>query len=268
MAQLGRRARQRRARELILGTIALVLVVAAVLLAVYYARSRPADLDKESLCPANGPTGHYVLLVDTTDPLSFTQKEAFKVTLRELVEKRIPEGYLLSVFVLGEDFKDGAKPIAELCNPGSGQNKSDLTENIRQLNKQYRERFLDPLLKHSEALLAAEPAKFSPIFEMVQLVAINGFRKHDVKGPRRLVIMSDMLHNTPQFSMYKGVPDYSAFASSSYGQKAQLEMRGVDVEIHYLMNSPQLQTKRNLKFWEDYFDKAGARIVAVRPLEG
>jgi len=42
----------------------------------------------------------------------------------------------------------------------------------------------------------------------------------------------------------------------------------VEVELHYLMNAPQLQTKRNLKFWEDYFNKAGARIVAVRPLEG
>ena len=77
-----------------------------------------------------------------------------------------------------------------------------------------------------------------------------------------------MLHNTPQLSMYKGHVDYPAFASSTYGQKAQLELRGVEIEIHYLMNTPELQTKRNLKFWEDYFEKAGARIVAVRPLEG
>jgi hypothetical protein len=268
MAQLGRRARQRRTRELILGTLGFIAVAAIVLGGLYYAKSRPKSLDKESLCPANGPTGHYVLLVDRTDPLSFTQMEAFKVTLRELVEKRTAEGYLLSVFVLGADFKEGAKPIAELCNPGSGQNKSDLTENVRQLKKQYQERFLDPLLKQSDALLATEPAKFSPILEMMQLVAINGFRKHNVKGPRRLIVMSDMLQNTPQYSMYKGTPDYSTFASSSYGQKAQLELHGVEVEVHYLMNSPQLQTKRNLKFWEDYFDKAGARIVAVRPLEG
>ena len=268
MPQLGRRARQRRTREIAFGALAILLVLCVVSGVTYFLVSRPAGLDKVTLCPANGPTGHYVLLVDKTDPLTFTQKEAFTVTLRELIEKRIPEGYLLSVFVLGEDFKENAKPLVELCNPGTGQDKSELTANLRQLKRQYQERFLDPLFRQSDALLAAQSAKFSPIFEMMQLVAINGFRMHSIKGERRLIVMSDMLHNTPQLSMYKGHVDYPAFASSTYGQKAQLELRGVEIEIHYLMNTPELQTKRNLKFWEDYFEKAGARIVAVRPLEG
>jgi hypothetical protein len=268
MAQLGRRARQRRSNELIFGTLGFLLFLGIIGGVAYYMMSRPAGLDKGSLCPASGPAGHYVLVVDKTDPLTFTQKEAFAVVLRDLVEKRVPEGYLLSVFVLGEDFKENAKPLIERCNPGSGRDKSEFTENLRQLEKQYQEGFLEPLLKQSDALLATQPAKFSPIFEMMQLVAINGFRKHDVKGERRLVVMSDMLQNTTQFSMYKGPVDYAAFASSPYGQKAHLDLQGVEVEIHYLMNSPQLQTRRNQKFWEDYFDKAGARIVAVRPLEG
>jgi hypothetical protein len=268
MAQLGRRARQRRNREVFLGTLAILVVLCVVGGATYFLMSRAAGLDKQTLCPATGPTSHYVLLVDTTDPLTFTQKEAFKVTMKELIEKRVPEGGLLSVFVLGEDFKENAKPLVELCNPGNGRDKSELTSNLRQLDKQYQERFLEPLLKQSEALVATQPAKASPIFEMMQLVAINGFRKHDIKGERRLVVMSDMLQNTPQFSMYKGPVDYPAFATSTYGQKAQLELRGVKVEIQYLLNTPQLQTRRNMQFWEDYFDKAGARVVAVRPLEG
>lgn len=268
MTQIGRRARQRQTKAIALGTLAILFVVGVVAGVTYFMMTRPESLDKVTLCPAKGPTGHYVLLVDQTDPLTFTQKEAFTVTLKELVEKRIPVGYLLSVFVLGENFKDNAKPLVELCNPGTGQDKSEFTANIGQLKRQYQDGFLSPLLNQSEALMALQPAKSSPIFEMMQLVAINGFRKHDVKGEQRLIVMSDMLHNTPQFTMYKGPVDYPSFASSTYGQKAQLELRGVKVEIHYLMNTPQLQTKRNLKFWEDYFDKAGARIVTVRPLEG
>jgi hypothetical protein len=225
-------------------------------------------LDKQSLCPASGPIGHYVLLVDKTDPLTFTQNEAFTVILRELVEKRIPEGYLLSVFVLGEDFKETAKPLIERCNPGNGRDKSEFTENVRQLNKQYQEGFLEPLLEQSNALVATQPAKYSPIFEMMQLVAINGFRSHDVKGERRLVVLSDMLQNTAQFSMYKGTVDYATYASTPYGQKTQLELRGVKVEVHYLMNRPDIQTKRNLNFWEEYFEKAGAKLVSARALEG
>ena len=267
MAKLGRRAKQRRTMEIIFGILAFLVVGAIVSGAAYYMSTGPKEL-MPNMCPSDGPKGHYVLLVDKTDPLTFIQKQAFSVILNELVEKRVPEGFLLSVFVLGEDFKENAVPLVDLCNPGNGSGKSEFTSNLQRLRKQYEERFVGPLLKQSDALLSTQSAKYSPIFEMLQLVGINAFRKHDVKGERRLIVMSDMLHNTTQFSMYKGPADYGAFAESSYGKKMQLELHDVDVELHYLMNTPQLQTKRNLKFWEDHFSKAGARIVAVRPLEG
>jgi len=268
MAKLGSRREQRRSNEIILIVLALLVVLVVVVGTAYFIMTRAEGLDKKTLCPAKGPIGHYVLLIDKTDPLTFTQNEAFAVMLRELVEKRIPEGYLLSVFSLGEDFKETAKPLAELCNPGSGKDKSELTSNKTQLKRQYQDRFIDPLLKQSASLVGLQSAKQSPIFEMLQMVGINAFRKHDVKGEKRLIILSDMLHNTTQFSMYKGLVEYSEFTASPYGQKAQPDLHGVEVEINYLINTPQLQTKRNLKFWEDYFNKAGARIVAVRPMEG
>lgn len=268
MAQLGRRAKQRQTRDIVLGTFAFLVAIAIATGVWHYMGGRLKELNPLTLCPQDDPTGHYVLLVDKTDPLTFTQKQAFSVILRELIEKRVPEGYLFSVFVLGEDFKENAAPLVELCNPGSGAGKSEFTANLKKLRRQYEDRFVEPMLKQSEALLATQPSKTSPIVEMLQLVSINAFRKHDVKGERRLVVMSDMLHNMPQMSMYKGPADYAAFAVTDYGKRAQLELHDVEVELHYLMNTPQLQTKRNLMFWEDYFNKAGARIVVVRPLEG
>lgn len=268
MATLGKRAKQRRRNEFLLGAVIILVIAAVIAGAAYSTLSRPKGLNPETLCPADGPSGHYVLLVDKTDPLNFTQKQAFSVILKELVEKRIPEGYLLSVFALGEDFKENATPLVELCNPGDGSKKSEFDANPHKLRAQYQEKFAEPMLKLSESLVATQAAKWSPIFEMLQLVGINGYRKQGVKGERRLIIMSDMLQNTPQFTMYKGPVEYPAFSASDYGKKAQPELTDVSVELHYLMNSPQLQTKRNLKFWEDFFAKAGARIVAVRPLEG
>lgn len=268
MTKLGRRARKRRNHDLLLGATLFLVLIGIIGGIAYAIISQPQGLDTDTLCPKDGAKGHYVLLVDKTDPLTFTQKQAFSVVVHELIEKRIPEGYLFSVFVLGEDFRETAAPIAELCNPGTGAEKSEWSANLRKLRRQYEERFVGPLVKQTEALVSTQSAKTSPIFEMMQLVGINAFRKHDVRGERRLIILSDMLHNTPQFSMYRGSIDFANFATTDYGKKAQADLRGVEIEIHYLMNSPQLQTKRNLKFWEDYFDKAGARIVSVRPLEG
>lgn len=269
MAQIGKRAQQRRNWQLSVGVLLLIIVIAVVTGGmVYLATSETPILNQENLCPADGPSGHFVLLVDKTDPLTFTQKHAFMVTLRELIEKQVPKGYMLSVFVLGEDFKTTAEPIVELCNPGTGSDKSEFTANLKKLRRQYEDKFLQPLLKQIEYLVAAQPAKASPIFEMLQLIGINSFRKHDIKGERRLIIMSDMLHNTQQFSMYNDSLDFATFTSSDYGRKTQPELQGIEVELHYLINTPHLQTKRNLKFWEDYFNNAGARIVAVRLLGG
>ena len=268
MGRGGRRAAQRQSFNLIAGTLVFAFVATIIGGFAYFKLTRQAGPDQATLCPAAGPAGHYVLLIDKTDPLNFTQKQAFTELVHEVIQKKTPVGYLLSVFVLGEDFKDTAEPVIELCNPGTGEDKSEYTSNKKKAHRQYEDQFLVPLTKQAESLVATESAKASPVFEMLQMVSINSFRKHDVKGERRLIIVSDMLHNTPQMTMYRGPVDYDAFASTDYGRKVGLQMPDVKVELNVLMNSPQLQTKRNLAFWETYFNKAGARIVAVRPLEG
>src|SRR3954470_6371185 len=181
-----RAARKRHARNVTIGVVALLLFVSVLAGVAYYLSTREAGLDRQTLCPKTGPTAHIVLLVDKTDPLNFSQKEAFLRLLEELVDHRVAPGNLVSVFVLGEDFRDGAKPLVEICNPGSGEGKSELTANIVKLNAQFRQRFREPLLKQADALISTKPGKNSPIIEMLQLVSINGFRRHAVKGPRRL----------------------------------------------------------------------------------
>lgn len=268
MATRGRRARRRRTLEVALGATALIFVVLVVAGTVYYNLSRPAPSGKDTMCPATGPLGHVVLLVDKTDPLTFTQKQAYDVTLQELLTRKVPEGYLLSIFALDEDFKATAAPVFEACNPGSGAGKSEFDTNPKKLDEQFRERFLSPALSHAEALVGTQSAKSSPIFEMLQLVSINGFRKHDVKGERRLIVVSDMLQNTPKFNMYKGLTDYASFANTQYAQRVGLDMPNVVVQVHILMNSPALQTTRLVSFWESYFAKAGAQLVLVKPMPG
>jgi hypothetical protein len=268
MGRLGKRARQSNTWKLVGGVALIIAVLGIVSAGTYRALNKPAKPDVATLCPASGPTGHVVLLVDKTDPLNFTQKQAFDGLLREVLHKQTPAGYLLSVFVLGEDFTETATPVIELCNPGSAEGKSEFTSNVKRTQRQYEEKFLGPMARQAESLVALQPARQSPIFEMLQLVSINGFRRHDVKGEQRLIVVSDMLHNTTQATMYKGPLNYESFAASDYGRKVALTLPDVTVELHVLMNSPQLQTRRNLAFWEAYFSKAGARVSLVRPMEG
>ncbi len=268
MSRYGTKAKRRDTVTWVAGGALLVVTAAVIVWVIYTQVSRDPPLDKITMCPASGPRGHIVLLVDKTDPLSFTQRQAFSVSIKELVETQVPEGHLLSIFVLGEKFENSAVPLIELCNPGSDVGKSELSANLKRLRSQYEERFVRPLEDVAKALVAEEPAGASPVFEMLQLVGINGFRKHSVKGPKRLVIVSDMLHNTSQFSMYTGPADFDQYEALDYAKRSQAELKDVFVELHYLMTTPRLQTRRNLLFWERYFERAGARLSAVRRLEG
>lgn len=269
MAATTRRARERRLRQvvgtLVLGTLALVALAGVA----WFEWSRPPAADAATMCPASGPTGQVVLMVDTTDPLTFTQRRAWDVLLKDLVQRRVPRDTLLSVYAVGGDFRADAKPLVELCNPGDGSDRSELTANLQRLRAQYEQRFLQPLAAQSDALMNAAPAERSPLLEAVQLVGIDAFRRHaEVHGPRRLVILSDLLHNTPQYSMYREVPDFAAFSATDYGRHLRADLPGVDVELHVLLTAPRLQTRRQLQFWESWFDQAGARVVEVRPIEG
>lgn len=268
MKKYGRRARREESRLYLTGAVILAVGISVAAWVVHHQVTRPKPLDSLTLCPASGPVGHIVLLVDKTDPLNFTQRQAFGVSMQDLVHNRVPEGYLLSVFVLGESFEATAQPTVELCNPGSDVGKSELTANLKRLRKQYLDRFVRPLEEAAESLIADQAASASPIFEMLQLVGINGFRKHSVQGPRRLIIVSDMLQNTSEFSMYRALPDFSLFVDSPYGQRVQADLANVDVEIHYLMTQPRWQTRGHLLFWEKYLDRSGARLTEVRRVEG
>lgn len=260
--------RKKGAIQIFAGVVALFIAVAVAGSAAWLYLTRETPPDADTLCPGAGPLGHIVVLVDATDPLNFIQRQAFDAVVRDLVERKIPKGHLVSVFVLGEDFTQGAAAVIERCNPGSGVDASQLTSNVAKLQRRYHEGFELPLLKVTDGLVATSSAKASPVLEMLQLISINAFKANAVTGEKRLIIMSDMLHNTPGFSMYKSGGDFGAFSNTDYGKRSLTQLQGVAVEIHYLMNAPHLQTRRHLKFWEEYFDLAGARIVSVTPLEG
>ena len=264
-----RRAREARRDMLVIVTLT-VLVLAALGAAGYWFKG---NLDQRknpvSLCPESSkPNGHIVLLIDTTDPLTFTQKRAVKQRLEHIASKEVREGQLLSLFVFGEDYKTLPDPVFEKCNPGSAEGKSEWTANLKRIDQKYQKDYLQPLRDASEIVFADRPGAQSPIMEMLQMVAINGFRRHGIEGDLRLIVVSDMLHNTKGYSLYRGDQEFSEFRKTAYYQRIRTEFPRVKVEIDYLMHSPELQRVKNALFWEEYFDDAKAALGPINTIEG
>lgn len=261
MSARGARAR-RAAKQKTIGAVLLTLVVAVVIGVIVWKTQQP-PLPTALLCPADGPRAHIAFLVDKTDPLGFTQSKALAGLLETFASgRRVREGELLSVYALGQDFRKDSEPLFEKCNPGDGRDKSGWKDNPELWKKRFDTEFKDPILRLQEDLKALQPAAQSPIMEMIQHVGLH-FARHDVKGPRRLVILSDMLHNTTDYSMYVEEPDFGALQKRPRFQKLRAKLRGADVEILVLLNRPQIQNRRLTKFWEDYLEDAGAKLQAV-----
>lgn len=267
---MARRRKKRESSYVLMGLLLLISLFVLGGVIVYFWFSQQKDqIDKTTLCPQSGALAHTVLLIDKTDPLNFTQKQAFQVLMNNMMSEKIQQGELVSVFALGEDFTENDKPLLEICNPGDGQDKSEWTANLKRLKAQYEDRFIQPILKISNELIDVEPAKQSPIMEQIQMVSINGFQKHNIQGQKRLIIVSDMLQNSDGFSMYK-TPNFNfnAFEKLHFASKVRSYLNNVRVELIYVMSNPKLQTRGNLAFWEQFFNKANARLTEVRPLEG
>ncbi len=268
MARLSRRERAKRRRELIYGSLILVFIAMIASFLLYQFTHRSEGFDPETLCPETGPKGHYVLLVDKTDPMTFTQKTAMETLLKELVERKIPEGYLISVFVMGEDYRQTSKPLVEICNPGKGDGKSELTANLKQLKRQYNKKFINPLMQQMQSMVSTQSAKYSPIFEMLQMVSLQSFQRFPMQGERHLLLVSDLLHNTPELSLYKKLPNLEDFEASDYARRTFIDLKEVQVDLYLLFNSPQYQTDSLMEFWGAYFEKTGAKINSVTPMPG
>jgi hypothetical protein len=268
MARKSRLARGRQRSNILLGSVALLLFISVLGATAWWWNQKRNITDPKTLCPVDGPLGHNILLVDKTDPLNLAQKAAFDLLVTDLVSNKTPPGYLLSIFVLGDDFVAQTKPLVELCNPGDGKGHNELTENIKQLNRQYKDRFLSPIFDQSTQLLSIAPAQESPILEMLQMVSLNSIQKHHVDGPKTLVVLSDLLQNSKQLNMYKGMPAFQEFANTSYAHKTQINFQGVDIQIHYLQNSPILQVDKLFLFWREYFKASGSKSLDLVPLPG
>ncbi len=263
-----RRKKKERAEWLKL-VLAAIVVVPVVVWAIWFAVDKVMNkpkYDPVTACRMHGteiaPDGHVVVVIDKTDPLTTTQVDAVRVRLKRLVFDDLKPNTMLSLYVLGD--KGVEKAAFEMCKMRDGSDADSLTENERLMRKNFDEFFYRPFNRILADLMAtSHESKESPLFEVFQSVGINAFENVATHGPRRLIVYSDMLHNTKQYSLYQVKPSFENFKKTGYYQEVRPHLEGVEVELNYFANRPRFQTQANANFWRDYFRNAMADVVMV-----
>jgi len=242
----------------------LLFIVSAVLIALVGVanviwKAEPVD---ERLCPKAGPEGFALILLDLTDEITPQQASSIQTLVLDFVENAEP-GTLFSV---GRVVPEGQQQdsIVQICKPRTGEVANELYENPKLIADQYQKNFLIPIRNAVEEMTAEPSAPNSPILESLQaLVArTSGFRTLQTDGrSREVLIVSDLLQNSKNFSFYRG-DSWVSFRDRGLANEISNSLRGAAVVWLEVTRNlrPQVRDDR-FKFWKNYFDLAGVDLT-------
>jgi len=263
---MARRGRPRRGGEgwLIAGGIAMgaiALVGFGWLYSIYREGTENlVTLTPSTLCPVNGPRAFTAVLIDRTDAISEVSRADVAVKLHDLLDL-VPRYGQLELFSITATVKVPMAAELSKCNPGQGKYVDPMTGAPEMVQKTFASQFQAPLDSALSQMLALNEAPASPIMEAIQAVAVSSFSGEARRDrPKKLIIVSDLLQHSPNFSQYRDRAATFAQFQKSAGYKAvAADIRGVDVEILYLQRATQhgLQTDDHIRFWRDYFAAQG-----------
>lgn len=270
------RAAERKRKKTGQAVILLAAVALGVAFFLYYrfevvAVARP--LDSATNCPTDGnpPAAIIVVLLDTTDQLSAVQHTEVMNALTHSLDDA-PQYAEFQPFTVGPAGDSMLRPLATVCNPGSGKGASDFNSNPRQLERRWKQRFSEPLEHQLTSLLNAPSADTSPILESIQNVSASVFDSPAFDHvPKQLIIVSDMVQNTPGFSQYRQSETFDQFKHTPYYVSVRPNLDGVDVSILYLRRADETRIQgrpQHIKFWRDYFTDAGVATVNFDSVNG
>lgn len=250
----------------------IVVIIIIVVIGYYFIDSILTNnyqkIDEITLCPVNGPTSLTIIVIDRSESLKPVQQELLRKNLIEIKEA-VPRFGSLEVYTVGQTDKAVLRPEIKICNPGRAQDVSKLTANPQRLEKKWRTQFSQSLDDIFSRLVVVTNDQFSPIMETIQSVAATSLAgSHNKDLPIKLIIVSDFIQHTQQYSQYKGVDTFDKFKNNPYFKQLHTDLNGADVEMFYLLrdSSQKVQSPEHTKFWRDYFSAHHGTVVHYLPI--
>ena len=258
--------------------VAILAVVSALTIFWIKSRRERVQLDEGgTLCPEvkDGKSQIpevLVILLDSSDRLGDAQSIQVRHDL-ERARSRLAKFGRLDVYALRDAGGVLAAPVLTICNPGDGNDLSEITANPELARKRWKEEFASRVDRVLKTGIEAVEAPTSPILEAIQAAGIQTFDLPELDSVRnrRVIVVSDLLQNVPgKMSHYEEVPEFKEFSSSAYYEEVRVPLEDVKVEVLYLARTRAsgIQGLRHIEFWEAYFRSLGAELEQVTRVSG
>ena len=216
-------------------------------------------------CPVKGPYSEHVVLFDQTDTAK--DKPIVEIDARNFIERikeEVPQYSRLSIYVITNDPKGtNIEPIESVCNPGNEKNlgffeKTGITLTVKKYMENWENNFseiIDPVI---DKMMERTTSPTSPIFEMINAVSIISFKHSKSKNIHKLIIFSDFMHHTNEYSFYdKSNINIEKFKQTSYFKQILTSLRKeVDVDLYCYKRLDNFQCGTEIEtFWNKYFQE-------------
>lgn len=215
------------------------------------------------------------ILLDPSDPLNAPQ--SFVVDrIDSALDREVPERGEVKTFTVAQAGRQDTVAQFRLCKPvhlDSIPWNERAGVNPRMIREAYDD-FRDGLGSHLGEVLQEEGEETSPILEALQTGVLSAFRPREAATPRWLLIVSDMLQNSENWTFYGPNANPANFAELSRDpilRSLRMDLTGVRVTIYQLARrgGPGRIQQRDLRqFWDDYFRDMGADPPTWVDVEG
>lgn len=260
--------------KLIFGGIATIVgLIAIALFVANYGEDERNPLTNCRLEKKGGaalrPVGQTAILIDQSEAIS----EAHKVLIRQYVARLLADELKQDERVLLFTFNwmefGSILPKVEVCKPKESAN--ELIEAKWNIGVKLLQLFYVPLLGALSPALDDVVGRESPILEAIQAVTPH---VRPWKEGKQLVIISDLLQHRPPYTHYRKLPgnEFSLLLQSRGQLAALANLKEWTVKVLYISRRDEkgsplpYQDANHLKFWHEYFQASGVRLVTMERL--
>ncbi|MEE2879414.1 MAG: hypothetical protein VX593_10450 [Pseudomonadota bacterium] len=204
---------------------------------------------------------HTVVMIDQSDPFNPNDLD----WVSEFIDseaRTLPRFGRLTVVTPNSADPYDARIVYSHCSPGSAEDANPLLQNPRMIEDTWRETFYEPLSDEIEKALMDTRQPSSPLFEAVYSIADRADFQAS-RGDRRIILISDLMQHSDEFSFYRAGTDQDAFGQTRLADQVPA-MDGVEIVARVVPRQEYDLPMSDVKqFWRDYFSQTGAAFSSV-----
>ncbi len=226
------------------------------------AMNQPPATDSATNCRMDRQDpSHTIVLVDQSDPFNETDLAWVRALLEEEA-RSLPKYGRLTLSVPNAASPYDPVTVWSGCSPGSAAGANPIFQNPKMIEQAWQAKFHKPLMTRADEVLVDTVAPSSPLMEAMFTLGDRPDFQAGVPA-RRLILVSDLMQHSKDFSMYKTGTAWEAFEGSPL-MDMRPGLEGVAVVARVVPRQQYaLQLGEVKAFWQRWFKDTGAEYGSV-----